>query len=1026
MKILAIRGKNLASLQGKFEIDFTQEPLSHAGIFAITGSTGAGKSTILDALCVALFDATPRTSKGIENLQITETQDRTINIRDSRNILRRGTAEGYAEVDFVALDGEHYRSNWYVNRANNKINGKLQSTRIRLINLTSGSEIYGGKTELLSRITELLGLNFNQFTRAVLLAQGDFATFMKASQGEKAELLEKLTGTDIYSKISSSIFEKRKSTEQELNLVNEKIKGIEILSPDEIKELKQEKKRLSVQIERLNKDWETMQEQYSWSIKDAQLEKSVAESENISKGIYQSIEKAKPRFHYIELINLVQEIRDNHISLQSYKKELTKNTSLSERYLREIKELKDKSEQIKLTGNKENETLKTLQSEYEKTEPLIKQARDIDVRITETKKNLDETDAELIRIRQSYDKKKENAHIIKDTIDKNTRKEKALEEWFEQRGAYIGLVTQNEHICRLLQEIDKNEKSKILLEKDIKLYSEHIETGNKTLQNLQEKIENLNKKLPVEIAILRAKLTDGKPCPVCGSVHHPIQMSPDPEHILEESAIEKEKQETTEAIEQLKHRIELWQNECIETSTLLKNFIGNIKEKEQEARHFLSILPNWEKIDKTRLQEKIKTLSLEWEKYGNSQNELKEKTAKLSSSLDNEQENLKTLSEDIKLKENKKAEIDTHLSLLFQEQKSILNGKSAEETEIFFKKRISDSFSKKEELSRTLNEIKSTLKNSEGAYKQLMTENKRLTKLHDSAKITVDNWLENKKGIISGDLLEELLSLDPEWISKEKKELENLRNDEISITATCRERKRLLDEHRKSKYKIDREKTLEIANYRLKELQNALQNALKRIAEIDTVFCNREKNLEQIRLYEKELKEKEHTAENWKKLDILFGSADGAKFKKIAQGYTLDVLLGYANKHLQDLTQRYELQRIGETLALQVCDKDMLGEVRSVHSLSGGESFLISLALALGLSSLSSNRMNVESLFIDEGFGSLDSETLSIAMDALERLQTQGRKIGVISHVQEMNERIAVQIQVTKSANRQSKIRITG
>lgn len=159
-------------------------------------------------------------------------------------------------------------------------------------------------------------------------------------------------------------------------------------------------------------------------------------------------------------------------------------------------------------------------------------------------------------------------------------------------------------------------------------------------------------------------------------------------------------------------------------------------------------------------------------------------------------------------------------------------------------------------------------------------------------------------------------------------------------------------------------------------------------------------------------------------MNDLFGSATGTKFKEIAQGYTLDVLLVYSNQHLQALSARYKLQRVPDTLALQVADLDMLGETRAVHSLSGGESFLISLALALGLASLSSNRMNIESLFIDEGFGSLDTDTLRVAMDALERLQTQGKKIGVISHVTEMTERISTQIQLLKSSNGRSEVRV--
>lgn len=166
--------------------------------------------------------------------------------------------------------------------------------------------------------------------------------------------------------------------------------------------------------------------------------------------------------------------------------------------------------------------------------------------------------------------------------------------------------------------------------------------------------------------------------------------------------------------------------------------------------------------------------------------------------------------------------------------------------------------------------------------------------------------------------------------------------------------------------------------------------------------------------------------ENWVKLNEIIGSADGKKFRQIAQEYTLDVLLKYANVHLEMLSKRYLLQRITNSLGLQVLDQDMGDEVRTVFSLSGGESFLVSLALALGLASLSSNRMQVESLFIDEGFGSLDPTTLNIAMDALERLHNQGRKVGVISHVQEMTERIPVQIKVSKQQSGKSKVEVNG
>jgi exonuclease SbcC len=176
----------------------------------------------------------------------------------------------------------------------------------------------------------------------------------------------------------------------------------------------------------------------------------------------------------------------------------------------------------------------------------------------------------------------------------------------------------------------------------------------------------------------------------------------------------------------------------------------------------------------------------------------------------------------------------------------------------------------------------------------------------------------------------------------------------------------------------------------------------------------------------KSIEEQATVTENWSKLNEIIGSADGKKFRQIAQEYTLDVLLGYANIHLKALTSRYKIERIPASLGLQVVDQDMGDEIRTVYSLSGGESFLVSLALALGLASLSSSRMKVESLFIDEGFGSLDPATLNIAMDALERLHNQGRKVGVISHVQEMTERIPVQIKVSKQQSGKSVVQVEG
>jgi exonuclease SbcC len=159
----------------------------------------------------------------------------------------------------------------------------------------------------------------------------------------------------------------------------------------------------------------------------------------------------------------------------------------------------------------------------------------------------------------------------------------------------------------------------------------------------------------------------------------------------------------------------------------------------------------------------------------------------------------------------------------------------------------------------------------------------------------------------------------------------------------------------------------------------------------------------------------------------LIGSHDGKKFRIFAQGLTLEVLLDHANQHLLALAPRYRLERApGHDLDIQVLDRDMGDEVRSVHSLSGGESFLASLALALGLASLAADTTRIDSLFIDEGFGSLDPDTLDLALSALDALQAQGRIVGLISHVPALVERIGVQVRVEREGGGRSRVRVLG
>jgi len=245
VRILAIRGCNLASLAGEFEIDLAHGPLGVAGVFAIVGPTGAGKSTLLDAMCVALFDRTPRLP-GHSRVTVGhgEEDPLALGAQDPRTLLRRGASQGWAEVDFESGDARRYRARWSVRRARGATDGNLQDQQITLVGLDAASvmteRLGGTKTETLKAIHQRLGLTFDQFRRSALLAQGDFAAFLRAEGKDRSELLERMTGTEIYSKLSIAAHARMVVAEQELRERQAAALAIAVLGDPERAEISRE------------------------------------------------------------------------------------------------------------------------------------------------------------------------------------------------------------------------------------------------------------------------------------------------------------------------------------------------------------------------------------------------------------------------------------------------------------------------------------------------------------------------------------------------------------------------------------------------------------------------------------------------------------------------------------------------------------------------------------------------------------------------------------------------------------------
>lgn len=977
MKILAIRLKNLTSIEGAVEVDFRVEPLRSAGIFAISGATGAGKSTLLDALCLALYDKAPRFANSVESISLVDVGENQINQSDVKNLLRRGTSEGYAEVDFLGVDGHRYSSRWSVRRRGNKAGGSLQSQTLKVKDLDTEKEFQGSRKELLAQLVELVGLTYEQFTRTVLLAQNDFATFLKSRGAAKAELLEKLTGTGVYSRISQEVFARNKAAQEEVAQIHAKMSVIELIPEEELLILKKDKELL---LKKREIGIKLLAEQ------NAQLNviQSLKTQEELWKKKQQAelSEQAKKTDYQKELTIREEELARFKAQCEAIQPDLKKARQLDAQiqsqqagYAQSQQLLQKARGQVAEQENKTRMATEQLLKSYSSLERLLKKAEGIDssllepIRISELEPMRISEQADILQLEQAES-------ILRQEEDKLDANVKTNEERLAKLNTF-GYPSLSEEKGKLQQELSRQQDIRRLTDNQTKVKAEidrlttettisakQLAEQDAALKAVQHLYENARMAVGKDVKALRQHLQEGEACPVCGSTAHPYHQDNEAVDTIFRS-IEQEYNTTTAARQQINDKTIALQRDLEnqkrteaqiieQLSALQKEVIGygdeekiqnRLKELAKLIQEYGTLYAEWQRSDEAikkmrvhceNLREDVARCRLSMQKVAS----VKEQLVIFQNAASAEQERFEV--------------IEKAINVLREERSHLLKGKSVDDAEAAVAR-------KEKELNLALEKARKEVEAVQNALSGLQGEMKQLA-------LTIEELQEQQKKIESPDEL-------PETIKRQQEENLNTERNLSAIEA------RLLQ-------------------------QGKNKAAMEQIA--------------------KELSEKQSVAERWAKLNKLIGSADGAKFKVIAQSYTLNLLLLHANKHLSYLSKRYKLQQIPETLGLQVIDCDMCDEVRTVYSLSGGESFLISLALALGLSSLSSNNLKVESLFIDEGFGSLDAESLRTAMEALEQLQMQGRKIGVISHVQEMSERISVQVQVHKKVNGKSVLTVVG
>lgn len=1015
MKILAIRLKNLTSIEGTVEVDFTSEPLRSAGIFAISGPTGAGKSTLLDALCLALYDKAPRFASSVENISLADVGDNQINQADVRNLLRRGTSDGYAEVDFLGIDGHRYRSRWSVRRTRNKVSGSLQAQVMQVSDLDTEKEFQGTKRELLNQLTELVGLNYEQFTRTVLLAQNDFATFLKSKGAAKAELLEKLTGTAVYSRISQEIYSRSKTLQAEVDLIRGKMNAIELMSEEDFLALQKEKEEWMQQREAggrrltvLNEQWQVVrslqaqeellarkqQEEQQEKERSGQLAQQLASKEEGWTHFKQQCEGIQPD---------LQKARALDVQIQS------RQTDYGQAQLR----WREAAAQVAEQEKKLRAAHEASRASYESLVRLLNWA----------------AADEVLSMEQVADFLRRDEADLKDKEQANEARRQQLEAF-----AYPSLVEEQGR-CReekkrlqTIAQLTKDEQATVAecqrLGKEAAVCEQRLAEHRATLETVKRVYDNARMAVGKDVKALRGQLQEGEACPVCGSVQHPYASLHEGIDTLFRQ-LEQEFTSASETYQQTNNQLitlqrdwahhqqeeqrlrallqQLWV-ENVQQGGLSQPVSEAASEAEQPDSGLAEHIHGRMEVIDSRLQELSRLLQAyqrlyeDWQRADAAVKQQRMRCEQLRmyasryqlevQKLSAGEEQRVLLQQALSKEQTRFREVEQALQALQQERSALLRGKSVEDAERAMKKKEDELAAELERVRKAVEVLRQRQAGLQGEIKQIASVVEELREKTRSISFPLCN-----SSLVEVAASSELASASSSAASSTELPLAVLA-DSLSTAIAQQE-----------------------ADNRHTE---------QRLSAIEVRLLQQQKNQELMAQVARELEGKQRVTEQWAKLNKLLGSADGAKFKVIAQSYTLNHLLRHANRHLSYLSKRYKLQQVPGTLALQVIDCDMCDEVRTVYSLSGGESFLISLALALGLSSLSSNNLKVESLFIDEGFGSLDGDSLRTAMEALEQLQMQGRKVGVISHVQEMSERISVQVQVHKKINGKSVLTVVG
>ena len=1009
MKILKLRTKNINSLEGENEIDFSDAHFQNR-IFAIVGETGAGKSSLLDAISLALYAQTTRVKSDVSQL------------------ITKGCADSFCEVMFK-VNGKTYRSRFEQQKKGNET--------VSTMYLHAGNSLLcKGVSTVREKIETLIGVEFQQFTQSIILSQGVFDSFLKAEVKERIGLLEKVTNTEVYATISKNVFQRATKERKIFERMEASLKNLIYLEPEKRKALEArvvvlEKEKGSHNLEKLIHTYDEKMA-FNKLTKESKLYKEELEglqkvliSRQVEEKKYEDfmrfsvaekrkIDQAKLFDHELEFSNKnFMNVKDEMLKVEKELRFIEQNivdnnTELSKFNVRQTLLKKELGAFQNMTHLQQNYTL--IQSKFDER-----------VKYQEELKNFKST---------AYEELDDTALCEKITaleakaleLDKKIRTQSI--ERIEQQN----LILENK-ILKLIEKkrLEKSQEALTELKEELERKVEQEESENILLKKekgeLKEIILQLEEKKILEEKIInyerdRSELKESEPCPLCGSTDHPLfseKVEPNKtQKILDEKKNLHEKLSITYAENEknlLKLRLEIAhtdENILVEKKKMigLRELRGDVHLLKEEQRvlkkqlHTVKYQQDELNVTRSRMltaKEELSDLRVQIQKNKNRkkvEEQLQLKLQELSYYL------IKTLRiYDI--------ELDTHSMVLLDAKRK-----------------------KYAELSSELNHLMQKVNPIEGqqmqnASRKVYIEQNLLSLRKRVSMQECDMLLlKQNRSAIMGDKGTAHYSAELE--RKEKLQQESY-NDFVKLKNQFNQKKSLyfsameaLESKQKLKLvsleKLEKEKNM--AQQKLADINQELGIIKSQIVQDRENIAKREQE-------KNSLEEQEKIAKAWEKLDELIGSEDGEKYQVYVQSLTLSSLVSLANEHLNKLNRRYLLAIKDHTnLELEVIDLYQNESRRGVHTLSGGESFIVSLALSLGLLELNSEQIEINTLFLDEGFETLDEESLKLVIETLSNFESEGKIIGIISHVPLLKEQIITQVKIEKKGNGMSELSI--